>query len=689
MKSDKELINIIASHEKGAIGGESGELANERGEALDRYFGRLYGNELDGRSKVVSKDISDAVDWIMPSMLRVFLASDNIVRFDPVGPEDMEASEQESDYVNHVMMKDNNGFCVLHDWFKDALLLKNGYVKHWWDVTEEVTHETYTALDMPSAALLLQTLEQSGDEIEIVAQDTTQGPVDPMTGMPTELYDIKFKRTRKKGKLRIEPTPPEEVRVSNRTRTSLQDSPFIQHITRKTRSELIEMGLPKAFVDELPTWSGNDYTEERISRDSIDDENTQADNPDRSMQEIEYKESYVRVDADDDGIAELRKVVIVGNRIPKGSDWNHEIDSIPFSSLTPNRLPHRHIGLSVHDELKDIAEIKTALIRGTLDNTYQLINSEWLVNERVNLSDFLQSRPNGVKRVLGKDPIGDSAVQVNKLPIIQNVIPVLDYMDTLKETRSGVGKNVMGLDSDTLKKTTEGAARMALQQANSKIEMIARVFAETGVKDLALAVHALLIKHQDKAKVVQIRSKWIQVNPQEWKTRTDMTVAVGLGTGSQEEVRANLMQLADIQERAAQAGIVGPKQVFNLANRTAQLLGFKQEGEFFMDPESDEAKQFQESQQQPPENQLAEAEKVKGEFKMQSDQMKQQLDHANGMQKLDFERYKFEQEHGLKIAVEEIKALIAGLKAIDLGQPGLGTETQGQPQQEPPYAPTA
>jgi len=665
VKSEKELLSIISAHEKTAIGGDTGELASDRKDALDRYYGRLYGNEMDGRSKVISKDISDAVDWIMPSLMRIYVASDEVVRFDPVGPEDMEQAEQESDYVNHVIMKDNNGFCVIHDWFKDALLLKNGYVKRWWNEEEDISQETYENLDPESLTLLVQELESSGDTVEVVGQETRLSEAG-------ETYDIKIKRVRKKGKVAIEPVPPEEIVVSSRTRNNLQESSFVQHVMVKTRSELVEMGLDKDFVDTLPSY-GSEGLEE-LARNNHSEEDYLSDNPDQSMQEVEFKETFIRVDKDEDGIAELRRIAVVGGKIPEGEEWDTEIDEIPISYLTPNRMPHRHVGLSLHDELKEIAEIKTALMRGTLDNTYQLINSEWLVNERVKLSDFTQSRPNGVKRILGKEPIGDSASQVVKQPIIQHVIPVLDYLDSMKESRTGVGKNVMGLDADTLKKTTEGAARQALQQANAKIEMIARVFAETGFKDLALAVHALLIKHQNKEKVVQLRNKWVQVNPQEWKKRTDMTVSVGLGTGSQEEIRANLMLLASLQERAAQAGIVTPRNVYNLANKAANVIGFKQEGEFFSDPDSPEVRQ--QNQPQPQQNPLVEVENIRGQFKMQAEQMSGELKHAHEMHKMELDKYKFDKEHALNIAIEEIKAAINDVK-VDLGKPGIGAEVDG------------
>jgi len=673
MKSDEEIIAICESFEKNSLGGLAGELAEDRAEALDRYFGRPYGNEVEGRSQVVSKDLADTVNWIMPSLMRVFMASDDFVRFDPVGPEDEDAAEQESDYVNYVMMKENPGFTILYDWFKDALILKNGYVKRYWCDEEEVTHETYTWLSEEELVYLFQEIQSTGDEFEVVEQDQND-----IEGIP--VFDVKIKRTKKYGKVEIEPIPPEELLISNQCRGDLQESPFVQHTTFPMRSELIEMGLDPEFVASLPSYH-EDYGEiQSLSRDTLSDEYEYSNNPDDSTQQIEFKENYVRIDLDGDGIAELRYIVIVGGQIPEGDEWNCEIDEIPISYLTPNRLPHRHIGLGLNDEIEDLSKIKTTLLRAGLDNTYQVVNSEYMVNERVFLEDFTVTRPNGIKRIKGKEPIGDAAVQLQKAPIVQHVLPVLDYIDTLSESRTGVGKNVVGLDPDTLASTTAGAARQALQQANAKIEMIARLFAETGVKDLALAIHALLIKHQDKQKVVKLRNKWVPVNPQEWKTRTDMTVNVGLGTGSQDEIRANLMMIADAQERAAAVGIVTPRNVYNLAEKLTDVLGWKEDNFFFTDPDNPQSRG--QPQGQPQSNPLAEAEQVKGMFNQQDAQMKHQFDVALKQMQLDFEKYKFDKEMELAIAKAELDAMEKGVKAgidqVDIGQPGLGAELKGQ-----------
>lgn len=672
--SKDELLAIIRAYRRESLGGEEGELQAERAEAMDRYLGRPYGNEMEGRSSVISRDLSDTVDWIMPSLMRVFTSTDRYVQFDPVGPEDEKQSEQESDYVNYVIMKDNQGWLIFHDWFKDSLLLKNGYVKCWRDETDKVSHETYSDLTEDELTLLLGELEAKGDKIEVVGQRAYQAVLD---GLVLDMYEIRVRRTRKVGKITIEAVPPEELRISKRTRGSAKDSPFVEHITPKTRSELMEMGLSYDFVYSLPAYVDGDENAEKLARDTVTDHSIGDDSLDSAMEEVEYCEAYLRVDYDGDGIAELRKVITVGNQIPDGNEWNEEIDEIPFYDITPKRMPHRHVGLSIEDELSDLAEIKTALLRAMMDNTYGLVNHEYAINNQVVLEDFLTSRPYGVKRVDTDGPVGNAVMPIMKQPIIDKVLPVLDYVDMIKESRTGVGRNTNGLDADTLQESTKGAYITAVSQANQKVEMIARMFAETGVKDLALAVHSLSIKHQNEPRQIKLKNDWVTINPQEWRERKDMSVSVGLGTGSKDEVRANLLMIANLQERASQAGIVTPRNVYNLAERASDALGFKQQGLFFSDPESPEVKQMQ-AQQQGGENPLVTAEKIKAEYKATVDQLREEVKVQKDRADLMFEKYKFDREHALDIAKEEIAALVKGL-TVDLGKPGVGTELNQTP----------
>jgi hypothetical protein len=653
--TNRELVSIIKAHRSDSLGGDESELSGERAKALNHYHGRPYGNEVEGRSRVVSKDLSEAVDWALPSIIRAFVQSGNVAEFGPGGPEDEQLAQQESDYVNRVFMQDNNGFLVLHDAFKDAMILKNGYVKHYWCVEEKNTEESYTGLSMEQVIKLFQDLEADGAEVEVKEQDVTPTIIG---GAVIDLFDIKLKIKRKQGRCIVEAVPAEEVRVSKRCRGSLQDSPFVEHVTRKTRSDLIEMGMDRAFVDELPSYNERDNDSESLARDSVDDESDDYGQSyiDRSMDEIDFCEAYVRVDMDGDGVAELRKVVTVADRIPDGEYWNEVIEAVPMTGFVMKRVPHRHIGESMDDELSDLQEIKTVLMRQLLDNVYATNNNQWIVNERVNLKDFLTNLPGGVKRVKGMEPIGNSVEPVMTTPILDKILPVVDFMDRVKESRTGITKASTGLDPDTLREATKGAFLENLNRASQKVEMIARLFAE-GVKEMIVQVHGILLRHQDKPRMVQMRGTWVNVNPAEWRERNDVTVRVGLGTGNEAEKREKLMMIAGMQKELFAIGMVGPQQAYSMFEDTAKAIGIDAPQKYIMSPSSPE---FQEAQQkkaaQP--NPDVQKEQAKAQTAIQTKQAELQVQAANDQRDAVREDARLQQQRLLeqeRIAAEERK----------------------------------
>lgn len=708
--TDADLVSIIKSHRADSLGVEDGDLSSARARAMDHYHGRPYGNEVDGRSQVVSRDLQEAVDWVMPAIMRVFTQTGSLGEFDPVGPEDTELAQQESDYTNQVMMKDNNGFMVLHDAIKDTLLLKNGYAKHYWDVQEKVRETPYTGLSLDQVTLMLQKMEQDGDEVEIMGVDSTFAPL-PQAGpqgvqvVPVELFDIRLKVTSKEGKLIWIAVPSEEVRVSKKCRGSLQESPFTEHVTRKTRSDLIEMGMDADFVYSLASWDERDNSSQALARDSVDDESDGSQGPsvDRSMDEIAYCEAYIRVDYDGDGIAELRKVVTVSDQIPSGPEWNEQIPAVPMTSFVAKRVPHRHVGESLDDEIADLQEIMTVLKRQLLDNIYRVNNAEMAVNENANLRDFLTSTPGGVKRIKTTDPVQNAFSPIVTTPIIDKILPVIDYFDSSKETRTGISKATTGLDPDTLQQTTKGAFLENLNRASQKTEMITRMIAETGVKESFLQCHAILTRHQDRPRMVQLRGNWVNVNPKDWSERTDLTARVGLGTGNKEQKQQTLMMLSQLQDKAAQAGLVGPVQVHALFEDIAKALETDIPGKYVMAPGSPEhQQQLQQMQGGQQANQLAEAEQVKAQASMQVNQARteaqmqieaarQQFNREKEMLHAQMKQRDAEEDRRLQIVLErmkqqgednraamtnEVKLMIEGMR-FDLGRPGISAGVQG------------
>jgi len=342
------------------------------------------------------------------------------------------------------------------------------------------------------------------------------------------------------------------------------------------------------------------------------------------MDLIEYRECYVRVDYNEDDRAELRRIIIVGNKIPDGAEWNREIEDQGICYLTPKRMPHRHIGESINDEIDDLSATKTVLERNLLDNTYGLINAEYIVNENVNLDDFLTTKPLGVKRVEGRGAVDGSVRAIEKPNILDKVLPVIGYFDDAMDKRSGVKPGTMGLDPNELQEVRQDVYSQNLSQGSTKIELIARLFAEQGVKKLIQKVHRLCRNYQVQQDIVKLKGSYVPVDPREWKERDDMTVQVGLGTGTEEARMKRAGMLAQAQERLGQFGLVGPTQAYNAFVDTVDSLDYPSASKYALDPSSEEYQQMMQAKsQQPQANPLAEVEMIKQQSAKEIAQMKE------------------------------------------------------------------
>jgi hypothetical protein len=357
---DLKLKTVVQGEIDNALGYIESETTEERRKAINYYNRSFYGNEVEGRSTIVTGEVAEAVDAALPALLRVFTQGDDIVRAEPEGPGDEEIAKQITSYLNYIFYRDNPGFAILNIWFKDALLQKNGIVKVYWDDERQVNSEEYENLTEEELALMLE-----DESVEIVSQDKTkvgeiQVPPTPeemmaaqQTGMMPEprteavfAYDVKVRKVKKFGQVRIENVPPEEFIISKKART-ITDSPFCAHRKLTTRSELIAMGFDADIVENLPTYEDLEYTPERVARYSQGEQPmNQTSAIDKSMEEVEVFECYIRADYDDDGIAELRKVVYAGHEILE----NEEIDYVPFCSICPIPMPHKFFGHSLLTE---------------------------------------------------------------------------------------------------------------------------------------------------------------------------------------------------------------------------------------------------------------------------------------------------------------------------------------------------
>ena len=502
---DNQFATILKAEIEQANNYYDTELSADRVEVLQYYLGEPFGNEQENRSKVVLSEVRDTIEYLMPSLMRIFGSSDKFCRF--VGPnaEDVQGAEQATELVNFVLNSQNNGFTVLHNFFKDALLFKIGAVKTYWEETETTVEETYERLSQLELTTLLD-----DPAIDLKSQEIVEeGVTDPMGNeIPTEQYfNVEVKRRTKNGKVKIENIPPEELIFSRRAK-SMDDCTFIGHRTQVRAGDLIERGYDADLVMSLAGDKELDDESERQTRFQ-DNESSPYDNGlDPTNREVLVTEAYIKCDYDGDNIPELRRVIVLGDGYEIVE--NEPFDKIPFAIASPILMPHRMAGLSVAEMVMDLQLIKSQIYRQMLDNLYLTNNSRVAVVEgQTNLDDLLSSRPGGIVRMRAPGMVQPLAVP----QLGAQAFNMLEYADQIRDQRTGFSKASLGLDPKQLQSTSTNAVNATIQGAQLKIEMIARVFAETGVRTLMFNILHLIQKHQDKAVTIRLLNEYVDIDP--------------------------------------------------------------------------------------------------------------------------------------------------------------------------------
>lgn len=596
------LKAILEDEIDNAIGYLDSETTEARAKALEYYLRQPYGNEVEGRSQIVTGEVAEAIDGALPQLIRVFTQSDDIVRFEPKSPGDEDGAKQATEYCNWVFYAQNPGFSILHNWFKDALMQKTGVVKAYWDSKVDVKKERYESLTDDELVLLL-----SDGSLEVMEQDTEEVQTEQMDeqGNPILLryHSVTVAKKTTRGGVKIENIPPEEFLISKKA-INIAESQFVAHRKLLPRSDLVAMGFDPDIVANLPAFDELSYTGERLARYSQGEQPHQDESMDQSMQEVEVYECYIRTDMDGDGIAEMRQVFYAGSDILS----NEEVEYVPFHALCPIPIPHKFFGESLADRAMDLQLIKSTVVRQMLDNLYLSNNSRvGAVEGRVNLDDLLSVTPGGVVRM--KDP---AAVVPLAVPsVIAQAFPMLEYLDNQQSKRTGVSDAQQGLDPNILQNVTAAAIAASTQAAGGKMELIARIFAETGVKSLFLGILHLVGKYQDKPTIIRLRGKYVPIDPRAWSNQYDLEINVGLGTGNKQEQMAMLQMVLAKQEAILQQygpanPLVSVGQYRQTLGRFIEAAGFVDSQEFFKEvpPEVDQALQ-QPQQPQPDPNMQA------------------------------------------------------------------------------------
>jgi hypothetical protein len=582
--SDDELQGIVGKEIDDAIDYIDNNISPIRAQATEYYRGEPFGDEEDGRSQVVSMDVRDTVQAILPSLMRIFHSTDNTVEYAPQGPEDIAAAEQATDYANFIINRDNNGFLAMHSAFKDALIRKVGILKCWWDDQTTIDAYNYTGLDDNALA----TLAADPDAMITVQASMPVGEpaLNPMTGEmlpPPMMHDVRVEYTRPDGRVKLEAVPPEELLISREAK-SIAEADYVAHRRIVTVSELVAMGYD---YDEVASMSSayddmNTNVERYTRNPALTNEMNERNDP--AMRKVLYVENYIRVDYDGDGIAELRKICTAGdgNKILN----NEPIDMAPFATFCPDPEPHDFFGISVADTVMDIQRIKSVIMRNTLDSLAMSIHPRVAVTEgMVNLDDVMNTE---VGSIIRQRQAGQ--VQPLSMPFVgREAFPVLQYMDQVKEARTGISKASQGLDANVLQSTTASAVAATVSAAQQHIELIARVFAETGMKDLFKIVLHLITTHQDAPRMVRLRNEFVPIDPRVWNSNMDVSINVALGRGTDAERMMMLRQIGEMQKDAMKT--MGPQnpltditKLSNTLKAMTELAGFKDTSQFWSNP---------------------------------------------------------------------------------------------------------
>ena len=658
--SENQIVGFLGRKIWQAMNDEDGDLSEVRQENFNYYVGKEYGTERTGYSSFVTRELLETVEWVLPSVLRVFLSGDKVVVFDPTGPEDEAQADQETDITNYYVMKANKGkgFLSLHHWFKDALMFPNGYIKAYIKESIHTDVGTVTGIDEVGLQMLVD-----DEYVEILEQDTRtilvdapqpppqpmgppqggppgqapQGPpqppptgAGPMGGgpgphqpdpnappqggtagpptltaipggapskVPVEVFDLKIRTTKPIMELRIEPVPGEECLVDNDcVSLDLDEADFVCHRVRKSYTELVLEGYDPDELDQVGLGEDYQWNDERTNRLFFEDEDPDAeDEDDPSMRTYWVHECYAWFDYDGDGLGEFRRVVLIGDRVFENEETNYQ----PMVALSSILMQHKHNGMSYGDIVKDLQILISTLTRQLLDNVYK-IN----VRRKVFSEDALTEDGSTMEAILNtqaefipvRGPAQAAFVPEPTQSVVGELLPVIQHFEERVSLRSGVSPMAQ-LDPNQLQEVTATAFNGALEAASQRIEMLVRIFAETGVRFLMQKVHQLLRSHWDISKAVKIRGEWVSVDPQGWRERTDMTVNVGLGFNNRQTQMQLLVQLISMQKEAAAAGLSDPKKIYNALEKLVNASGVGDVRQFFTDPASPE---YQPPQPPPP-----------------------------------------------------------------------------------------
>jgi len=660
---DDQLLDLLRRKEEAAGAYVWGQLGNEREKALREYHRLPYGNEEEGWSQIVSSDIQDTVEWILPALLKTFSSTDKAVSFEPTRANDVKGAEQATDAVNYVFHKQNNGFLVLYTAMKDMLTVRNCAVM--WRKEDQQTVSTVPFKD--ATAEMLAMLTEQGGEIMEASQGPIMGPqgMDEM-GQQVFGYSGRIKKTEKRTIIKVEAFSPEDLLVDRDWNSPLlAECPYVARLMRVTLSDIKQMGFD-ATAEELRSSDGTSYSPDasfRLNKINQTENGTGAFtdyySEDEALAQGWLRIEFVLVDVDGDGIAERHCIYRLKNKILK----NEVVSHVPIATCSPVLNTHRWDGVGMGDIVGDLQKMHTELLRQTFNSSYLannprtkvLTDANW--SPLANIDDLLDSRPGGIIRVRQLDAVTEQIT-----PFVAGAtMPLLDYIQTMRENRTGVSRTSQGLNPDSLNNTATGR-QIDQSSAQQRIELIARIAGEVLVKPIFAGILKLLTEGGMEKLYFRLRDEFVEMDPNEWRDQYDMTINVGLGTGDKAMQAGALRDIYQMQTAGMQMGLADPTKIYHTASKLIENAGYKDVQNFLIDPKTAPPQQPKE----PPIEVQLEQMKQQGaaqlaQMKMQAEGQGKQADMQASMQAKQVELQataqmeQFKQQSTMQLEIEKLK----------------------------------
>lgn len=532
-----------------------------------------YARKLPRLSKVsslVSTDVTDTIEWALPSLIKVFTGGDEVVTVQGSSEEDDRNAEIMQQLLVYQLQRQNRFFPILYNWMKDALITGMGIIKCYWDRKED-----YQLLEQSMNMRAFQELTQQNVEIQSVEGPDMFGIVRVQYLSP---YYVKNAPV-------IENILVSELLYSSDAK-SLDEANFVAHKKKVTMSYLREREQQGIYanVDQITpkpkTGIMNDDQVEQVIGDNYQGSSQEADD---ARAEVTLYECYTKLDWNNDGVLEDMIITIVDDvvlRVEPNYMGRH-----PFFAISPTKDPHRiWVKRSYAELIGELQDLKVALTRQIVQNIALTNDPKMILAEdAINIDDYVKGR--AVIRKKANHPMQDVAMSMPVNQLSPYTYQFLEYIESQKENRTGITRYNQGLDANSLNKTAMGISQI-MGASTQRLELIARMFAETGVYELFRFMIGLNQKFIDQNTVIRLTNKELAISPDDLQGNFDLIVNAGISIASKESTQLMLQSMltALMQVRAAGIPIVTPDNVYNLFKKWIEAAGFKNYADYITDP---------------------------------------------------------------------------------------------------------